>query len=250
MSRGFRPIVLCYHAFSASWIHPLSVAPPRFERQVRSLLARGYRPIGLQEAADGLRGVHVTFDDAYRSVARALPTVRRLGILATVFVCPEYADDGRPFAVPELADEAERHPDELRTLTWSDLRALDAEGIEIGSHTLTHPHLPVLGDAELDRELRDSRRHCEDELRRPCRFLSYPYGEHDLRVRRAAARAGYDAAFALARGPRMPSFEPYAVPRIDLYRRDNLLLTTVKTSFLHGPGFAVLRAAGLRPPAA
>lgn len=237
----FRPLVLCYHAVSDAWEHALAVTPRAFERQLRSLLRRGYRPL----VADGLlegqrRGLHVTFDDAYRSVLDALPTLGRLGLPATIFVSTGFADaGGRPLDVPELAAEATAQPGELATMSWDELRAVARDGVEIGSHTVSHPHLPRLSDAELDRELGEARGRVEDEIGRPCRFFAYPYGEHDERVRNAVRSAGYDAAFALAAGA--DRGDPHALPRIDLYRRDSLLRATLKTSFVKPHGSALLQ---------
>jgi peptidoglycan/xylan/chitin deacetylase (PgdA/CDA1 family) len=182
----------------------------------------------------------VTFDDAFRSVVNALPILERLGVPATVFACAGYAEQGRPLDVPELAAEASAHPDELATMSWDELRALRERGVEIGSHTVSHPHLPQLSEAEIQSELTDSRARLEDELGEPCRFLAYPYGEHDARVRAAARRAGYAAAFALA-----STAEPrdeFALSRVDLYRKDNRLSTILKTSMLRRPAAAVRRA--------
>ena len=89
-------------------------------------------------------------------------------------------------------------------MDWDELRSLADDGIEIGSHTVSHPHLTRLDDATLRLELVDSRERVEDEIGRPCRFLAYPFGEEDGRVRRAARDAGYEAAFALRTG-RTPS---------------------------------------------
>jgi peptidoglycan/xylan/chitin deacetylase (PgdA/CDA1 family) len=225
----FRPIVLCYHAVSGSWEDPLSVRPGTLELQVRSLLWRGYRP---GRAADALAGrgriLHVTFDDAYRSVENALPRLDRLGVPVTVFACPDYADDGRPLAVPELEAEAEAHPRELATMDWSMLRGLVDDGVEVGSHTVTHAHLTRLSDADLERELRGSRERLEDELGRPCRYLAYPYGESDARVEAAARDAGYEGAFALP-GIGRP-LNRYAFPRLGIWRKDGLSRMTLKAS--------------------
>lgn len=219
MSR-FRSLVLCYHAVSATWPHGLSVEPDAFERQLRAVKARGFRPVAIEEAAAGRRRtVHVTFDDAYRSVRNALPALERLGFPATVFACTGFADrDGAPLAVPELADEADRHPAELATMGWDDLRELAERGVEIGSHTVGHAHLTQLDEEELHRELVDSKARLEDELARPCRWIAYPYGHDDARVHAAARAAGYDGAFSLraAAGP----FDAFAMPRVDVYRRD------------------------------
>jgi peptidoglycan/xylan/chitin deacetylase (PgdA/CDA1 family) len=230
MNRRFEPLVVCYHAVSDVWPHALAVRPGALERQLRSLLLRRYRAVG---AADVLAGrgrlLHVTFDDAFRSVRLIEPLLDRLAIPATVFACAGYADGGRIFAVPELAADAEAYGEELATMTWDELRDLSARGTEVGSHTVTHPHLLQLDDAELRRELRQSRERIEEELGRACRYLSYPYGESDGRVRAAARDAGYEAAFGLPGGDR-PA-EPLALPRVGIWRNEGLARVLLKTSF-------------------
>jgi peptidoglycan/xylan/chitin deacetylase (PgdA/CDA1 family) len=116
-------------------------------------------------------------------------------------------------------------------MTWDDLRVLAADGVEVGSHTETHRHLPSLSELELERELKESRRRLEDELGRPCRFLAYPYGEESPRVQDAARAAGYDAAFALP-GPSGRPVNPFALRRVGVYLRDNRLRFRLKTSRL------------------
>jgi peptidoglycan/xylan/chitin deacetylase (PgdA/CDA1 family) len=240
----FQPLVVCYHSVSDDWSHALAVRRRSFEAQLRSLVRRGYRPVpapGLLTAPR--RGLHVTFDDAFRTILDVAPSLLRLGLHTTVFASSGFADGGRPLDVPELAAEAAAHPQHLATLTWAELRELAGEGFEIGSHTVSHVHLTTLSDAELDRELQESRTRIEDELGRPCLYLAYPYGEHDGRVHAAVRRNGYQAAFALSPGADRDN--PYALPRIDLYRRDSLLRATLKTSFLKPLGSSI-RARALR----
>jgi peptidoglycan/xylan/chitin deacetylase (PgdA/CDA1 family) len=222
-------VILCYHAVSDSWPHHLAVAPPAFERQLRSLRFRRYRAVTAADAASGRgRVFHVTFDDAYTSVGTVVPTLERLGVPATVFACPDFADEGRPLAIPELVSEAGAHPDELATMDWDQLRDLAERNVEIGSHTLTHAHLTQLGDAELSAELRGSRERIETELGRPCRYVAYPYGDDDERVYRAARAAGYEAGFA-APGRLAPA-SVYELPRVGIWRQDGLLRVTLKTT--------------------
>jgi peptidoglycan/xylan/chitin deacetylase (PgdA/CDA1 family) len=231
VSKRFQPVVLCYHAVSDSWPHLLAVGRGAFERQLRSLRLRGYRPVTAADAMSGRGGVfHVTFDDAFTSIAKALPTLERLGVPATVFACPSFADDGRPLAVPELAAEATAYPNELTTMTWDQLRDLVDRNVEIGSHTLSHPHLTELSDAELDRELRESRERIETELGRRCLFVAYPYGDDDERVHRAARAAGYEAGFA-APGRLVPP-SVHALPRVGIFRGDGIVRVTLKTTGL------------------
>ena len=237
-----QPLVLCYHGVSDSWDHQLAVPLDAFEHQLRALLGRGYRPVGAAEAIAGRgRLLHVTFDDAYRNVADAVPVLERLGVSATVFACTGYANDGRALDVPEVAAAAASDPEHMATMDWAALRALVERGVEVGSHTISHPHLPRLSDDELDRELRESRRELEERLARPCRFLAYPFGDDDERVYRAAERAGYDAAFSLLGAGRRDRF---AIPRVDIYRKDGSVQVWLKTSFLSGTAKGV--ASGLR----
>jgi peptidoglycan/xylan/chitin deacetylase (PgdA/CDA1 family) len=225
------PLVLCYHAITGGWRHALAVTPDVFERQVGGCLRRGFRPVSAERILTASpRDLHVTFDDAFVSVERALPVLERLGVRATVFACPGYVDDGRPLDVSELAADALAQPDELETMTWDGLRGLVERGIEVGSHTVNHVHLTRLGDAELRRELTESRERLEAGLRRPCRFLAYPYGEEDERVHAVARASGYEAAFALPGSIR--PLNRYALPRVGIYGKDGVLRATLKTSRL------------------
>ena len=221
-------LVLCYHAASATWEDQLSISPEVILRTVERL--RG-------------RAAHVTFDDAYRSVAGVAVELVRRGTDVTVFACSGYADTGAPLAVPELRAEAQRVPDELATMTWAELDEIARAGVRIGSHTVDHPHLTEVGDAELEYQVAASRAAIEDRLGRACRTLAYPYGQHDARVRRAAAAAGYELAFGLAP---VPGAGCFGVPRIDLYRRDGPLVTRLKTGPARRPLVAVLDATGVR----
>jgi peptidoglycan/xylan/chitin deacetylase (PgdA/CDA1 family) len=225
LTRG--TLVLCYHAASTGWRHDLSLPPQEIERQVAQLLQRRFRPATAADVVAGAsRSLHVTFDDAYRSVRNILPVLARLGVPATVFVCSDYADRPRPLGVSELTAEAARNPSELETMGWSELRELADAGVEIGSHTRTHPHLTTLSDEELREELVASREQIEAELGRPCPYFAYPYGEHDARVGAAVRAAGYEAAFALLDGA---VNERFALPRIDIYPPDRGLRFLLKT---------------------
>jgi len=168
-----------------------------------------------------LRRVRATFDDAFRSAATVFPRLQQLGVPVTIFVATGYARTGAPLTIPELAgDDA----NELATMTWDELRAHSEHGVEIGSHSVAHAHLTQLAGDELRRELLDSKQEIEDELGLPCPEFAYPYGEHDDRVRAAVRDAGYARAYGLVadRG------DPYALRRVDLYRR-------------HGPVGTLLR---------
>lgn len=243
----FGSLVLCYHAVSDTWEDPLATGAATLEAQVKLLLSRGYRPVSAEGVlANRQRTLHVTFDDAFRNVAGALAALERLRVPATIFACAGLADDGAHLRVAELRDRAPANDDELLSMSWDTLREVSEHGVEIGSHTVSHAHLPALGEEELGRELRESRERIEDQLRRPCRLLAYPYGQHDARVRAAARAAGYTAAFAL--DPPTGTIDPWAVPRVGVYRADTRLRFTLKTTRWRQPVMAA-RAARRSTPA-
>jgi peptidoglycan/xylan/chitin deacetylase (PgdA/CDA1 family) len=219
-----RNLVLCYHAVSTTWTAPLSVRPEQFERQIRLVLSRGYRPVTFSELTQAPRDaglVAVTFDDAFRSVhTLALPALSRLGVPATIFVPTDPVEASRPLAWDGTAHWLQtRWASELTPMSWGELRAVAAAGWEIGSHTRTHPHLPVLGPETLSAELVESREMCERRMECPCTSFAYPYGDLDARVVSAAGSAGYTSAAALPGD--FGRLDPLQWPRIGVYHRDD-----------------------------
>lgn len=239
-------LVLCYHAVSDTWDDPLATRPQVLERQLKRLLARGHKPVDAHGVLHNQPGtLHVTFDDAYRSVAGVVELLEELAVAATLFVCSALAEHGDHFRVPELRERLPVDDHELLTMSWSHLGELAERGMEIGSHTVSHRSLPELGQDELYAELTDSRAEIEARLGRPCRLLAYPYGHHDARVRAAARAAGYVAAYTLEPPRGIP--HPYALPRVGVYRADNDLRFALKTSRSRQLAMAARSRSAFRP---
>ena len=102
-------------------------------------------------------------------------------------------------------------------LTWSELEQLDPALITIGSHTLSHPILPTIDDATLERELADSRRMLEQRLGRTVDLFCYPNGAQDDRVHAAVARH-YRAAVTTHYGLVAASSDAHRMMRIPASR--------------------------------
>jgi peptidoglycan/xylan/chitin deacetylase (PgdA/CDA1 family) len=187
----------------------------------------------------------VTFDDAFRSVHKlAFPLMERLGVTGTVFVPTAFADSGRPISITGMERwVATPHEDELQPMTWDELRELRNAGWEIGSHTVSHPHLTQLDDEGVVAELRESRARCEEALG-PCESLAYPYGDHDDRVVEAARDAGYTTGCTVP--DQLNERDPLRWPRIGIYRVDTTLTFNAKVS----PSLRHLRRSSVWPPVA
>jgi peptidoglycan/xylan/chitin deacetylase (PgdA/CDA1 family) len=139
--------------------------------------------------ATGLVGV--TFDDGYEDfLDAAVPTLEKLGFSATVFVVAgmlgsentwEHGGGPRP---------------QLRLLGADGVREVSERGMEIGSHSVTHPRLAGLDSDTLIREVGDSRQMLSEIVNAPVEGFSYPYGAVDGQTVRAARKAGYVYAVA------------------------------------------------------
>jgi peptidoglycan/xylan/chitin deacetylase (PgdA/CDA1 family) len=228
-------LVLCYHALSPTWEAPLSITPERFARQMAFLAERGYRGATFTQALlspPALRVVAVTFDDAFRSVSElGRPILEELGWPATVFVPTGLVGSEQPTGWPGVEHWLDRpEQSELLLMSWPQLRELAEDGWEIGSHTVSHPHLTVLEDAAaLERELSASKAACEQQLERECTSLAYPYGDVDRGVREATERAGYRVAAGLPEG-RLGAPLLSEWPRIGIYNGDDELRFRLKVS--------------------
>lgn len=199
-----RPVVLLYHRVCADgdWRPSQFVVAASVFRAQMEFLARGpHQACRLSDVLAG-RGparasatpVVITFDDGYADFrTHAAPILRALGLPAAVFPVLGSGHGSASWS----ASPALHAP----LLTAAELRALEGDGIEFGSHTLTHPRLTACGDRELERELAGSREALSAAVARPLPAIAYPFGAVDERVKRAARRAGYTAGLAVATGP-------------------------------------------------
>jgi len=96
---------------------------------------------------------------------------------------------------------------------WKALRRLDPAIISIGSHSLTHPMLSGVPEAELETEVRDSRRQLERGLERPVDTFAYPNGDLDPAAD-ACVRRHYRVALRASGGWVKRGVDPYRLPRI------------------------------------
>ena len=226
-------VVLGYHGVSPDWPQRAAVRPIALEAQVRLLLSRGWVGTTFLQAIDspgGARRFAVTFDDAYRSVLElALPVLSSLGVPATVFVPTDFADRAALMDFGTLGRwRGTPWEEELRCMSWAELRQLRDAGWEIGSHTRTHRRLRSLSDRELADELTGSKARCEEELGLSRVTLAYPFSDRDARVVAAAEAAGYAAAGADETAPSPPSVHEW--PRVSVYRSDSLLRFRLRLS--------------------
>ena len=132
-------------------------------------------------------------------------------------------DEQRVGAIEQLRKSAGRQAGAVRQLRSGDLSVLEAAGIAIGNHTMTHPCLDRCGDGRIAEEIGTAHRILTQATGRAPRALAYPNGNVDDRVRREAAAAGYEAGFLFdhALGV-VPPRDRFAIPRLRINSTDSV----------------------------
>ncbi len=111
------------------------------------------------------------------------------------------------------------------TMTWDQIRLMAADGMEIGSHTVTHPILSMQAPEEAAWEVRQSKLTLERELGLPIRHFAYPNGRSCDFSRDVIAHledAGYQSACSTMEGVVTRRSEMYALERVGIYHDPSL----------------------------
>jgi peptidoglycan/xylan/chitin deacetylase (PgdA/CDA1 family) len=169
----------------------LTVTADIFDQQMRYLQENGYHVISFATLVDYLKDaselpdkpVIISLDDGWEDQFEyALPLLKKYHYSATFFVITNSV--GSP-----------------GFLSWSQLRRMRAEGMEIGSHSRSHPHLDKIDNPTLlwD-QISTSKQILENELGAAVDEFAYPYGSYNADTASVVRSAGYKAARACCVG--------------------------------------------------
>ena len=165
-----------------------AVSPVEFEKQLDYLQRNGYTTIDTRMLDHAMRtgeplppkAVMLTFDDGWETqYTIAYPSLKARGMVGVFFV-----------HTGVIGDEPGN------SMSWSDVCQMEDDGMDIESHTVSHPSLPRVEPEALRHELTDSRIILEAKLGRPVTALAYPFGDFTEREVEAAGQAGYRLAFS------------------------------------------------------
>ncbi len=158
-----------------------AVSADAFTAQMEIISKLGLRGVSVRDfLAERGRGANanevvvITFDDGNRSdYVHALPLLGKIGFSATFFVSTSRIgkDDG---------------------LSEAMIREMSDQGMEIGSHGMTHAFLTELGDAGLARECGESRAKLRSITGMEITAFAPPGGMIDSRVFSALEAHGYE----------------------------------------------------------
>lgn len=201
------PILLWHAVSDTDDGDPWRVSVAAFREQLDLVVAMGRTPLTATEYGAVLRGeralpaapVVLTMDDGYRDVLdEIVPSLQARALTATVFVTSGFL--GRPGMLDVEALRALGEPQA-------------AAHLEIGAHSVSHPHLDVIPAADALAEIRDCRHHLEDVIGRPVLSFAYPHGSHHRRVRQQVVASGYTSAYAVKNAWSHPQDDVFAISR-------------------------------------
>lgn len=187
-SSGLRIPILIYHSVRPNVVgdtllqRKFDVVPGMLEQQLEYLQTHGYTAITLDQlvvdlqtgTTSSLKPVVLTFDDAWQNqYVYAFPLLKKYHDTATFFIYTNPIDK------------------DARFLTWAEIKEMQAAGMTIGSHTLTHPYLTKLTPEQLHKELFDSKKIIEAQLGEPIHHFASPFGYMDSTIQSLLKEAGY-----------------------------------------------------------
>src|SRR5258708_13427283 len=183
------------------------VPPEKFEQEMSFLSAGGYHTISVDSYAKALqdpqvelpsRAVVLTFDDGYDDAyTQAYPILKKLGLSGTFYVITGQV--GKP-----------------GYLTWDQISEMQANGMEIAAHTISHPFLTQLNPIRAFWEIWVSRVTLSSRLGMPVTTFAYPYNDHNRFVTLLPRLAGFTSACIVAYHAGDVSKSFFAIPRCSI----------------------------------
>lgn len=163
----------------------LSVAPETFALQLDQIKKLGYTTITFEDIAKNQlpkKPIMLTFDDGYLDFyTDAFPELKKRNMKAVVYVItspPSYGE----------------------YMTAEQIKEVSSYGIEIGSHTISHPNLTAVSAIKAGEELTISKKRLENIIQKPIISLCYPSGKYNAETIELAKTVGYKYAVTTVKG--------------------------------------------------
>src|SRR3989338_1424017 len=214
---------LMYHSIGNN-DHNFMVRPEDFERQIKYLKDHNFKFLKLQDIAQVLegvpvfeKGVAITFDDGYKDFFDiALPILKKYDVSSVLFV---HAD--------RKSDNLEN---ELNLMSWEDIKRTKESGVEIGSHTYSHPNLKELTEEEIKFEIDKSEEVFQDKLGEIPKTIAYPGGKFTEKIIDAFKKRGYELGFTIDRGLLKKRENPFRIKRNGIEKQTSFLEFKIRIS--------------------
>jgi len=196
--------VLYYHSVSDSADNEVTITPAMLKTQLKYIQDEGYVTLTLSEFKSYIldnspipkKSIVITFDDGYMdNYYNAFPILKDLNMKATIF-CITCELDGSYYLSKDAIVE------------------MSNNGIDIQSHTVTHPKLDEMTYDKQLIELTESKKTLESITGKKIDSVAYPFGNFNNDSVKAAKEAGYTLGFTTKRGLSDRDDDPLKLDRI------------------------------------
>lgn len=212
-------LVLVYHSVGSidrqNDPYKTNVTPGLFKKQIEFLSSLKKKEIIL------------TFDDGFENIYDVVfSLVLKYNMKTILFVTVGFIEGAISF------DSFFKRRVDIKPLSWRQLKEMASCGLEIGSHTLTHPNLVELDNKEAYAEIADSKKKLEDKIGKEVKSFAYPYGAKntfDNRIKEIVRDAGYKKAYTNIMGFNTENCDFYELKRMRIYSDDNIFRFKLKT---------------------
>jgi peptidoglycan/xylan/chitin deacetylase (PgdA/CDA1 family) len=180
-----------------------------FARQMEELREAGFKNGSLSSCAGAgtERKAVITFDDGYVNVLQyGLDALTEARFTAIQFLPANLLGKCNEWDV-SLGEAPEPIMDPSQVREWI------SAGHQIGSHSLTHPYLTQLSQAQAREEITASRKKLEDLFGQRIEHFCYPYGDWNEEVADLVKAAGYTTACTTDSGLNGPASPVFALKR-------------------------------------
>jgi len=226
-------MILVYHDIrenkNGETVSGLSITPKRFENHLKYLKNR-YVVSSLSKMIEEYNDnkeisgqVAISFDDAFSgSFLYGYPLLKKYGFIATYFISTGYIGKSHDY------------------LSIEQVRILNENGFEIGSHTINHKDLSSLDRNDLEKEIVESKKYIES-LGIKVNLFAFPYGKNNnisIEAIKIVKKAGYICCCSTTgySGINIEKFNPFYLTRTGINNINSLLFKII----LKNPSFLLL----------
>lgn len=183
-----------------------------FEKEMEYLHENGYTTLSADEYLDILDGkkevpdkpVLITFDDNTADFTKyVMPVLQRYGMKAIQFTVSGWVDGQWNMSADEM-------------------KAIDAYGIDVLNHSVSHPWMAELSREEQRAEIADAGVALEQLIGKKQEIFAYPYGSYNADTLAVLGELGYRAAFIVRDEKSRPDTPRFELPRYCLLQRHTL----------------------------
>ena len=223
------PIVLMYHGTTfGKPSSEYSIEARLFKKHIAYLADNGWQTRLIKDLACPElltpKTVIITFDDGYADNFEGafLPLVEH-NMKATWFITTDCIGKYAVWMGPKSM--------ETRMLDDQQLREMSHQGMEIGSHTCSHPDLGRLPYAEQLEQVRASKEHLESLLDSSVHSFAYPYGRYNTESLIALKKVGYQFACSVRSGWSLKGSDFLTIRRVTVFSGDTPSILARKLAF-------------------